>query len=88
MYEPGKIRLFYKAVGFKTGILVQACFWDKDLNKLPLQTFIELEDGLYYLDYQFNDIDTYVVIMYENSVKTIAKVFRVNPKFGVVYFIE
>jgi len=87
MYESGRTRLFYKAKGFREGVAVTAKFWGEDLTALQIQTFTELEEGLYYLDYCFPDIGVYVAIVYEDGVKTLAKVFRVLNQFGKVYFL-
>ena len=82
MYETGRTRLFYKAKGFATGKTITARFWSEELEELPVQTFTELAEGLYYLDYKFPKEGAYVTIVYENGVKTLAKVFRVLNQFG------
>ena len=87
MYEPGRTRLFYKARGFREGTIVTAKFRDEELNLFPMQTFTELGEGLYYLDYCFPKTCAYVVIVYEDGIKTLARVFRVLSQFGKVYFL-
>ena len=71
-------RIIYKAVGFAPGKTVTAYIWSPALVKSAEQTFTEVSDGIYYLDYAFLSEGTYFGIFYENAVATIPGVFRIN----------
>jgi len=78
LYATGVSRILYKAEGFATGKTVTGYFWNPSLTKSALQTFTELEQGLYYLDYDFTVTGTYLSLFYENSVAKASGVFRVT----------
>lgn len=71
-------RIIYKAIGFATGKTVTAYIWNPALSKSLIQTFIEVSDGIYYLDYAFLSEGVYFGIFSENGIVTIPGVFRVN----------
>lgn len=74
----GEHRLIYKAEGFATGVTVTAYLWSPTLVKSALQTFTEVSDGLYYLDYTFAAEGTYFSICYEGGLAKASGPFRVE----------
>lgn len=76
-YETGTNRLIYKAEGFATGLTVTAYIWSPTLVKSALQTFTEVEEGLYYLDYNFTVVGTYFGKFYEGGTAKTTGVFRI-----------
>ena len=81
LYTTGVNRIVYRSVGFAAGLTVTAYFWSPTLVKSALQTFTEVELGLYYLDYDFASAGTYMGTFYEGGVATASGVFRVR-EFG------
>ena len=77
-YGTGTHRLIYKAHNFTTGLTVTAYIWNPSLTKSALQTFTEVSDGLYYLDYAFAVAGTHFGKFYEGGVETTSGVFRVE----------
>ena len=77
LYEVGTHRIVYKAEAFATGITVTAYIWNPSLTKSALQTFTEVEEGLYYLDYNFTVVGTYMGKFYEDGVAKTPGVFRI-----------
>lgn len=78
LYSIGVNRIVYRSVSFATGQTVTAYFWNPSLTKSALQTFTELELGLYYLDYNFTTCGTYLALVFENGVSKQSGVFRVS----------
>ena len=78
LYACGSNRIIYKTQNFTTGITVTAYFWNPSLVKSALQTFTEIELGLYYIDYDFIQPGTYAALFYENGVEKIPGTFRVT----------
>ena len=78
LYTTGVNRIVYRSVGFATGLTVTAYIWSPTLVRSALQTFIEVELGLYYLDYNFTSVGTYMGTFYEGGVSTASGVFRVT----------
>lgn len=78
LYSTGVCRVMYQAVAFATGKTVTAYFWNPSLTKSGLQTFTEVELGIYYLDYNFTVEGTYLGIFFENTVEKASQVFRVK----------
>ena len=78
-YGAGTHRLVYKAASFATGLTVTAYIWDDSLTKSALQTFTEVSDGLYYLDYAFAAEETYFGKFYEGGTGITAGSFRIVP---------
>ena len=76
-YGTGTHRLIYKAQNFTTGLTVTAYIWNPSLTKSALQTFTEVSDGLYYLDYNFAVTGTHFGKFYEGGVGTTVGTFRV-----------
>jgi len=75
--ETGTNRLVYKAENFGTGITVTAYIWNPSLTKSAEQTFTEVEEGLYYLDYNFTVVGTYFGKFYEDGTAKTTGVFRI-----------
>lgn len=71
-------RIIYKAVDFAPGKAVTAYIWSPALVKSAIQTFTEVSDGIYYLDYAFLSEGVYFAVFSENGVVTIPGVFRIN----------
>ena len=78
LYTSGVNRIIYKAENFTTGATVTAFFWNPTLVKSALQTFVEIEEGLYYLDYDFTQSGTYAAIFFENAIKKLPGTFRIT----------
>lgn len=81
MVEPfieGRNRIVYKSEGFETNLTVTAKFWDPFLETTYTDEFIELEDGLYYLDFDFNHEGTWIGLFYENGEKKSTQIFKVT----------
>ena len=78
LYTTGVNRIADRSVGFAAGLTVTAYIWSPTLVKSDLQTFTEVELGLYYLDYNFASIGTYMGVFYEGGVPTASGVFRVT----------
>jgi len=78
LYSIGVNRIIYKSENFATGKTVTAYFWNPSLAKSALQTFTEIELGLYYLDYNFNVAGTFIGLFYENAVAKTFHPFRVT----------
>lgn len=78
-YGAGTHRIVYKAASFATGLTVTAYIWDDSLTKSALQTFTEVSDGLYYLDYAFAAEETYFGKFYEGGTGTTSASFRIVP---------
>lgn len=77
-YGIGTHCLVYKAGAFGTGLTVTAYIWNPSLTKSALQTFTEVSDGLYYLDYNFTALGTYFGKFYEDGSETTTGVFRIE----------
>lgn len=77
-YSTGENRVVYRAQGFAEGKTVTAYFWNPSLTKSSLQIFTEVELGLYYLDYNFTVVGTYLGLFFENTVAKASGVFRVT----------
>jgi len=78
LYTTGVNRIVYKAESFATGKIITAYFWSPTLVRSALQTFTEVELGLYYLDYNFASMGTYLGLFYEGGVTKTSGVFRVT----------
>jgi len=81
-YSTGVQRILYKAEGFAAGKTVTAYMWSPSLAKSALQTFTELESGLYYLDYDFTVVGTWLGLFFENTVAKVPGVFRISAFSG------
>jgi len=78
-------RIIYKASSFGLGKTVTAYIWNPSLAKSALQTFTEVSDGLYYLDYAFAVSGTHFGVFYEGGVATLSGVFRIVDLVATVW---
>jgi len=85
IFHIGEGRIGYKSKGFVTGKVVTAYIWSPSLIKSSLQTFTELEGGLYYLDFNFNATGKYMAIFYENGISVTFSTFRVIEELELIY---
>ena len=85
LFQVGMERLIYKSKHFATGKTITAYIWSPLLVKSSLQTFNELELGLYYLDYNFSNTGTYFGIFYEEGIAETVSVFRVIDKLDLIH---
>lgn len=67
MYKTGYEKIVYTSRRFQQGIIVNAFIWDPNLIKSGPHTFIELEGGLYYLNYNFDKYGKYILLIQEND---------------------
>lgn len=86
-FDEGINRVWYRPSNFQTGLNIQLRLWDPKLGKRNLQDFIEFEEGLYYLDHDFNQRGTWIGIVYENGVKVTSSTFSIGMRRpGVVIY--
>ena len=78
LFETGTNRIIYRSESFVEGLTVTAYIWNPSLVKSSLQTFTEIEEGLFYLDYDFTVSGTYTGVFYEDAAKKTSGVFRVS----------
>lgn len=78
VFGVGEHRVIYRAVDWGTGLTVTAYLWSPALVKSELQSFTEIEDGLYHLDFDFTEMGAWTMLMYENGVKAGFAVMRVE----------
>ncbi|MBA7476039.1 hypothetical protein ES707_11414 [subsurface metagenome] len=83
LHKTGMNRIAYKTRLFATGKTVTAYLWSPTLEKSALQTFTEIELGLYYLDYDFSRVGPWIVSFYEDGVAVTFGVYRVI-EIGVI----
>lgn len=77
-YRPGLQRLWYRSTGFREGIDVRGDFRGPGgICHIGL-VFIEESDGLYFLDYDFSMIGSYVIVISENGVKKTSQNFFIE----------
>lgn len=88
-FDEGVNRVWYRPLSFQTGLDVQLRLWNPDLEEQDLQNFTEFEEGLYYLNYDFNKRGTWMGIIYENGIKRTANTFSVGmQRPGIVRYIK
>jgi len=78
LYTTGTNRIVYRSVGFTAGLTVTGYLWNPSKVKSDLQTFTEVELGLYHLDFDFSVVGTWMGVFYENDVAKASGVFRVT----------
>lgn len=89
VYNTGVNRLFYKADGFAENKEVTVVMWNPSLVKSSLYTLTELEEGLYYIDFNFNVKGVWAGLFYEDGIKKTPAVFRVGmDKLPLVRWIQ
>ena len=84
LFSIGVNRIFYKAESFAIGKIVTAYLWNPSMVRSVLQTFTEIELGLYYLDYNFSGAGVYIGLFHENDVSKTFSTFRVKDIEGAV----
>jgi len=82
-YITGINRIVYRSVGFVTGLTVTGYFWSPTSVKSALQTFTEVEEGLYYCDFDFTASGAWMGLFYENAVVKASGVFRTAAETSV-----
>jgi len=82
--KTGTKRLVYKSENFIESLTVTAYFWNPSLVKSDLQTFTEVESGLYYLDYNFSVTGTYIGLYMEGGVKKSGGAIRVQDANNII----
>jgi len=85
-YSVGQNRIFYRPRGFVSGMNIKVEMVDPNLDTEDFIELTEVEDkGLYYFEYVFSVVGTYIGIFYENEVKFSSKAFGVKkgPKRGI-----
>ena len=75
-FQTGIQRIFYSTKNSVTGKIVTMKSYCPLLNCLPIDTFTEIDDGLYYLDFNFEKIGSYIATLYEDGVVIGAIVYR------------
>jgi hypothetical protein len=75
-YPLGVSKLWYQSKGFIEHLEVTADFRSPSLSKETGLVFTEDGDGLYYLDFHFQEVGVYNALIYENGVKTVSQNFR------------
>ena len=79
-FDEGISRVWYSPSNFQTGLDIQLRLWDPKLGKKDLQDFTEFEEGLYYLDYDFDQRGTWIGIVYENGNKITSSSFSIGMR--------
>ena len=79
-FDEGINRVWYSPSNFRTGLDIQLRLWNPKLDKKDLQNFTEFEEGLYYLDYDFDQRGTWIGIVYENGVKATSSPFSIGMR--------
>lgn len=77
-YPPGLQRLWYRATGFNEGMVVKGDFKGPGGIQHTGLTFTEDSGGLYFLDYDFPVVGSYVVVISENGVKKTSQNFLIE----------
>ena len=78
--ETGTKRLIYQSQEYAAGLTVTCYIWDPSLSKSALQTFTEVSDGFYYLDWNFSSAGVWFGKFYEDGTAKTSGVFRVEEQ--------
>jgi hypothetical protein len=81
-YTTGVKRLVYSAKNFAVGVTVTGHIWNPSLAKSSLQTFTEVSDSIYYLDYDFSSHGMWFGKFYESGVGVISGTFNIVDTSG------
>ena len=81
-YTTGVKRLVYSAKNFAVGVTVTGHIWNPSLAKSSLQTFTEVSDSIYYLDYDFSSHGMWFGKFYESGVGAISGTFNIVDTSG------
>ena len=66
-YPLGTNNVVYKAKGFQTGLTVTCFIWKPNMEKSDELSLTELEFGLYFFNFYFQDVGIYNAIFLENE---------------------
>lgn len=77
-YSIGVNRIFYRSTGFKSGIDVTCDLFFPNLSCINGILLNELRDGIYFFDYNFNQIGFYLGVFLENNVKKESRSFQIS----------
>ena len=78
-YSPGANRIFYKSSGFKEGLEVWVSIHYPDLHEDQV-ILVELGEGIYYFDYNFEIVGMYVTVFYEDGNKCGIQVYNIKKE--------
>jgi hypothetical protein len=81
MLEPlveGDNRIVYQAGGLQDGLAVTVQFWTPSLERSSILQLEELGDGLYYIDYNFDNEGAWIGLFFEDGVKKGTQVYKVT----------
>ena len=82
-YIVGNNRLWYKSKAFKEGLFVTVDFTSPSLQEWGDLAFTEKSNGLYYLEFRFDEVGDWIATVYENGEKVFCQVYNVGRKeFG------
>lgn len=80
-FSIGVNRVWYRAAKFSTDIDVTVRFRKPDDTLVEPISVPESEDeGVYYLDYDFNELGQWLGVFFEGGLKTSSSVFHITPK--------
>jgi hypothetical protein len=83
-YPPGKVRIFYQATGFKAGLQVTANLLLPGSCWACGIILLDVEEGIYYFDYNFSVEGDYLGVFYENGEKRTTRHFNIKQNNGGV----
>ena len=86
-YTVGNHRLWYKSKGFVVGVNVTIDFRSPTLQKWEDLVFTEMGDGLYYLDFTFDEYGDWIAVVYENGMKVSCQSYFISNDRGGGGFI-
>lgn len=76
-YPLGVNNIVYKAKEFQTGLAVTCKLRDPDLELVGEFELIELDDGLYFFVFDFEELGIYCAVFFEEAVPSQFSAFRV-----------
>ena len=74
----GNHRIIYASKGLVTGLTVRAYIWDTNDVRSGALVVTEIEEGLYCLEYDFDEAGLYMGVFFEDGYASRAQVFRVD----------
>ena len=81
VFSTGVNRVWYRAAEFATDVDITVKFRKPDGTLVGLVSVPESEDdGVYYLDYDFNELGQWLGVFFEGDLKTSSSVFHIVPK--------
>lgn len=79
-YPLGLHKIVYKSTGFKKELTIFVDLHRPDTGREPSIILTEMEEGLYYFEYNFTNKGVYSGIFYENGVKVTSQNFRIDDE--------